>query len=622
MREALKARNLSLWEAFTAFDNDNNGLLSPAEFYGALLWLQVPNLTAEDVVDFLEAADTNRDGVVDYKEYVDMIAPPGSVDAVESDPGTQFGDVEEEKPTTALAKVEPFGGEQLREVIVHRRQNELLRLREERVHLTAYKEALDIKVFEEELLQSRKRKGGANPLVSSATVPFISNGVRQVDFKFFTNQHPLRLAASGKNAFFPVHIGTAANRPVQPMNCPKKHGLFACNYSWMNCTNCRGRGVAYVCTCWCGFYLCANCYDGDRRAKEADRVNPAKHPTFLKCYNGCSFTLQIPSPSIPIAISNGFETKDDETVAFITDSPSDQHLDFTITLELRVDKLPPNGHSLSLLRFTVPGLVPSRKKSTTNLSIDSNGRVICLFPTEKNFPVNSTLHDMVLEVPAPPTELPVQSIEPAVSPTQLNTVQSVVISKPQDASTSDTETVIVEKTPLKPIEKVLPVAIRPSTWHVITVSVRPLEGSMCSFIDGNLCHTFSGHNIDVNNLKLQHKLTALGGGRQAEARGADIRRLVIHDRALGGECHAVRGDYKSDRRSIASISALPLDWLYVCMAHDHPAIGGRALRIQTVYRGFIVRRRAKKLTEEVLETVVVPPATGDLIEVMKDTAAS
>jgi hypothetical protein len=55
--EAIKAKGLTLWEAFTAFDGtDNNGILSPAEFYGALMWLGVPGLTAEDVVDFIEAA--------------------------------------------------------------------------------------------------------------------------------------------------------------------------------------------------------------------------------------------------------------------------------------------------------------------------------------------------------------------------------------------------------------------------------------------------------------------------------------------------------------------------------------------------------------------------------------
>ena len=72
--EALKAKKVTLWEAFSAFDYDNNGILAPSEFYGALKWLGVPNLTAEDAVDFIEAADTNNDGMVDYKEYMDMLS--------------------------------------------------------------------------------------------------------------------------------------------------------------------------------------------------------------------------------------------------------------------------------------------------------------------------------------------------------------------------------------------------------------------------------------------------------------------------------------------------------------------------------------------------------------------
>lgn len=585
VREALKAKNLSLWEAFTAFDNDNNGLLSPAEFYGALLWLNVPNLTAEDVVDFLEAADTNRDGVIDYKEYLDMITPPGTADESAGDVDV-VAEGESEERTTALAKVDPFGGEQLREVIIRRRQAELLRLKEERTHLAAYKEALDIKVFEEELLQSRNRKGGANPLVSNVSLGSESGTVRQVDFKFFTNQHPLRLVPAGKNAFFPIFMGTAAQRPVTPMNCPKKHGLQAANYSWMNCTNCRSRGVAYVCACWCGFYLCAACYDGDRRAKEADRINPAKHPTYLKCYNGCSFTVQIPAASAP--------SIDGEEAKSISAAEADsENLDYSVSLEIRVEKLPPKGLTLSLLRVTLPGSGPTRKKNSSNLFIDSSGRVVCAFPADKHAPVTSTFHDMRISAPGPVVEttLPEGSTENADS-----TTESVTPAAPASVS------------------KTIPVTIKPSTWHVVTVSVRPRQGSMCSFVDGNLCHAFNGRVGDVNSLKLQHKLTVLGGGRQAEARGADVRRLVIHDGAVGGHLHNADDGYMSDRETAGAIEALPLNKFFTTLANDHPGIGGRALRIQTVYRGFIVRHRVKKVAEAEAAARAVESAEDEAAE--------
>lgn len=209
VREALKAKNLSLWEAFTAFDYDNSGVLNPSEFYGALVWLGVPNLTAEDAADFIEAADTNRDGMVDYKEYMDYL----SNSTMEEE--SAVADAEDKQSNReAIMKIEPYGAEELREVMVHRKQMEQQRLREERLRRQAYKDALDVKVFEEELEASKARKGGANPAVSTE-LDIIGNEGKSVlvtDFKFSTNQNPLRLTSTGKSSFIPIYLGTAGNR--------------------------------------------------------------------------------------------------------------------------------------------------------------------------------------------------------------------------------------------------------------------------------------------------------------------------------------------------------------------------------------------------------------------------
>lgn len=132
--EALKARNLSLWDAFTAFDADNNGVLSPSEFYGALVWLQVPRLTAEDVADFIEAADTNRDGLVDYREYMQMLNPStieqsgdSSEDQTDSDGSSGSEDIEDGSASAAkvmLLKIDPYGAEEIREVMGKRKSKE------------------------------------------------------------------------------------------------------------------------------------------------------------------------------------------------------------------------------------------------------------------------------------------------------------------------------------------------------------------------------------------------------------------------------------------------------------------------------------------------------------------
>jgi hypothetical protein len=104
VREALKARQLTLWEGFTAFDYDNIGMLSPAEVYGALMWLKVPNLTVFDVVDFIEAADRNKDGIIDYKEYMDMLTDP-TIDKHETE--GKDDDEESNQTNSAISKVEP-----------------------------------------------------------------------------------------------------------------------------------------------------------------------------------------------------------------------------------------------------------------------------------------------------------------------------------------------------------------------------------------------------------------------------------------------------------------------------------------------------------------------------------
>ena len=323
--EALKDMNITLWEAFTIFDYDNNGLISPSELYGALLWLKMPNITAEDVLDFFELADINRDGMIDYKEYMDLFTimdnqqqqhqqqyqlntidkienNDNNVDAIDDD-----NDNNNDKNNNFI-KVEPYGIEILRELIIQRKLKEQNRIRDERIRKQIYTEELDIKIFNEELYASKLRKGGANPLVtmncntimpilvssnttiSSTTTSSSSNsissgngnndinviqssstsstqieitslsteitnttttttvthsdnmkGISIVDFRFTTNQHPLRFNASGKSSFVPIHLGTAANHPLKPMKCDKNHELLSYDYYWQECNRCKIR---------------------------------------------------------------------------------------------------------------------------------------------------------------------------------------------------------------------------------------------------------------------------------------------------------------------------------------------------------------------------------------------
>lgn len=464
-----------MWEAFTAFDYNNSGMLSPSEFYGALVWLGVPDLTPDDVADFIEAADKNRDGIVDYREYMDMLSEPSSKDE-EDIPN----EVDEDR--VPIAKVEPYGADELREVMVHRKQAEINRQKEERLRRQAYKDALDVKVFEEELEASKRRKGGANPIVYVVDdFPGTQNQtVTVTDFKFSSNEYPLRLTPTGKCSFLPIPLNTSAYPPCRPLTCPQKHALGASYYSWMNCSICHKRRTHYYCTRWCSYYVCSTCYDGDRKIREIERRDPNKNPTFLRCSNSCSFTLQVPTAGG----LNGSVTGE-----------------FSVSLEIRLEKLPPKGHLQSLLRFSLPDLSQARRLHRTSVYLNGDGAIVSRAIGKGGLIENG--HRLVAGL-----------------------------------------------------------------WQIITVTVRPEEGEMITYVNGKVCHIATG--LDPTDLRLHHKLVVLGGGRQAHSRGGDIRRVVIHSTSLSSE-----GAQK----------------VFDLLSNENPFIGARVLLVQSLYRGYIVRKR-------------------------------
>ena len=481
VQEALAARGVSLWEAFSAFDADNNGVLSPAEVFGALLWLEMPSLAADDVVDFIESADTNRDGFIDYKEYMDLLSEEDG-NADESTPVDPKTDKTATSSATSLAKIVPHGADELREVILHRKQHQLSRQKEERARKHAYKAALDAKLFEEELIEaSRTRKGGQNPLckVVNNLPGFEAVDVTVGDFLFDSNQLPVRCVLSGKSMFMPINIGTAADKDVLPMRCPKnsKHELESCNYYWWSCTICRKSDVKRV--CWsCNVYICGDCFAADRREKEAAKRDPSKHPTFLRCLSTSFVTIQVP-----------------------TAGAANANEDYSISLDFRVLRLPPAGHMQSLLRFPLPDLAQARKVHRTSIYLTSEGRVVA---------------------------------------------QPLEVGGEVEGSTA----------------KVIA-----GYWATITVVASPRSGVIKTYINGRLCHESVHEAADI---RLQAKVVVLGGGKQAHARGGDIRRISIHGNALGPAAVTTVSDQ---------------------LLSDNPGVGGRIVKFQARFRGFIYRIR-------------------------------
>ena len=394
IRAALRQRGITRWEAFTAFDADDNGLLSPAEFWGALRWLGAPGtLVVDDIVDFFTAADKG-DGQLDYREYMDMIAEGEDAEDAEAAEAAVGGDDQDGREDggerrATLPKVEPYGADVIREAMVWRKRELLAKAREEKARRLAYEEALDVKIFEEELRASRNRAGGPNPGLKA--VPLDGATFAATDFDFGVNEQPLRMNTTGTATFIPIYYGTPFQPKVQPLCCPNKasHGKMrrGFDYSWMNCYICNKVGTNLACPRYCGAHVCNKCAEGHRRAQEEAHRNPKGQHTFLRIAQGSSFTVQLPNPSAYRAIvedkdnpaaaegADGATVRgmDEELIPLELDNSEPDH--FTVVIDARFAKLPTPGQLQALLRFSLPEHTRTRRRHIASLYLNCNGEL-------------------------------------------------------------------------------------------------------------------------------------------------------------------------------------------------------------------------------------------------------
>lgn len=80
-REAIRDRGLKLYDAFILFDSDGNGKLSAAELFGALEWLNLPGVTARDIMEFMWLADSDRDESISFGEFAQLLKVPEGEDS-------------------------------------------------------------------------------------------------------------------------------------------------------------------------------------------------------------------------------------------------------------------------------------------------------------------------------------------------------------------------------------------------------------------------------------------------------------------------------------------------------------------------------------------------------------
>jgi hypothetical protein len=235
---------------------------------------------------------------------------------------------------------------------------------------------------------------------------------------------------------------------------------------------------------------------------------------------------------------------------------------FTLSMEVRFEKLPPKGHLQSLVRFSLPDMAQARRIHRAGLYLNGDGVVVSKAMSTGGL-TTVDVEKLLKVVPEPNRDERYEEDMKEISEEE----------KKEDIKDNGEGSSEVKDIP-KPEEVKFTTemttgrsrSVRHGVWHVISVVVKPSAGEVSTYVNGHLCH--ESNNLDPADLRLQYKLVILGGGRQAQNRGGDLRRITIHSK---------------------DFNASEIKELYCNLADENPAIGGRAVRIQAAFRGYSKR---------------------------------
>ena len=622
VRQALARRSLKKWEAFTAFDSDDNGLLGPSEVYGALRYLQMPDLTPDDVLDLLSAGDLNGDGMLNYKEFVDLLSAGDEDDEHEDDDGDTASESTSQQHSgstgatdVSMEKVPPYGADEIRDVLAARRRREQELLRAERIRRETRQTELENAIFEEELAASASRVGGANPdRCSPASAPdsVSLSGYYSCVYKFDTNRTPLRTTVTGKEAKFQVVMANVLRRkalqaPIMCPGCDKKLRPTGPDM-YETCKLCKrvgyrsgGAGVEWRCRkswrysttdCY-RYFLCNACYKGQRAASLRACADTTEHATYLHCSAGTSLSLLLPSGAVigrhelhsklqdavksavtsnevllsaavrtsrtvcqhvvekalqshdgtatnqakvrwlldtspalqsavqaavdqstsgrSLAVASSSQTTASDELLLVSSADllrgTRSDVSFSIVVELRLASLPKQGQRAALLRFAPPPAAAGRhaKRQEATVYVDENGGLTG----------NSTIR-----VAAEPGEKQDRSADVGVSLGDSHCEISEVVKAEGEAAKAEGEAV-----------KVLDhhQGIVAGRWQVLVATVNCIEGKLSIYVDG--VPTYHGEADTelggASALTLGARIVLLGGGKQSECRGGDLRKVCF-----------------------------------------------------------------------------------------------
>jgi hypothetical protein len=155
---------------------------------------------------------------------------------------------------------------------------------------------------------------------------------------------------------------------------------------------------------------------------------------------------------------------------------------YSVAVEFRLATLPKQGHRAALLRFAPPPTTPGRhtKRQEATLYVDENGRLT------GNATVSVQEHEQTMSVP--------------------------------------------EKQKQKQKQKQANGPVVAGRWQVLVAAVDCLRGGtdcLSIYVDGTLTnHGLTDSDLPGDNaLSLGTRIVLLGGGKQSESRGGDLRKV-------------------------------------------------------------------------------------------------
>lgn len=77
IRNAMEVRGMYPFDLFRQCDIGICGSITPEQLWGGFEWMGV-NVTAEEILDIYESFDSNRDGVLNYREFLELVREPGA----------------------------------------------------------------------------------------------------------------------------------------------------------------------------------------------------------------------------------------------------------------------------------------------------------------------------------------------------------------------------------------------------------------------------------------------------------------------------------------------------------------------------------------------------------------